>query len=136
MNFSQLFSPITFAQILTSIFLAILFLQSGFDKVLNWADNLSWLKGYFSKTFLKDTVTLLLAVVTIVEVLAGLASLFGAVQIVLKGQTDFALYGAQLSAVSVVMLFCGQRIAKDYAGASGMTTYFVICVIAIILFSK
>mgnify|MGYP000586416037 CR=1 FL=1 len=33
-------------------FLAITFLQSGYDKIADWNGNVSWLKGHFSQTFL------------------------------------------------------------------------------------
>jgi len=34
-------------------FLAITFIQSGYDKIFYWKDNVSWLKEHFSKTPLK-----------------------------------------------------------------------------------
>jgi len=32
-----------------------------------------------------------------------------------------------------VMLFFGQRIAKDYAGASGLVSYFIVAVVGLLL---
>jgi len=46
--------------ILILIFLAITFLQSGYDKLFYWKDNVDWLKGHFSKTPLKNQVPLAL----------------------------------------------------------------------------
>ena len=40
--------PALFAGLLV----AILFIQSGLDKVFDWKGNLEWLTGHFSKTFL------------------------------------------------------------------------------------
>ena len=37
-------------------FLAITFLQSGLDKILDWNGNVSWLKSHFSQTILKNNV--------------------------------------------------------------------------------
>ena len=37
------------ASFLILLFLAITFLQSGYDKLFYWNDNLGWLKGHFSK---------------------------------------------------------------------------------------
>jgi hypothetical protein len=37
-------------QIFSSAFLAILFLQSGIDKVIDHRSNLEWLKGHFAKS--------------------------------------------------------------------------------------
>jgi|GEM_PF-6869632 len=55
------------SKLFCSAFLAILFLQSGLDKVLDWKGNLSWLKGHFGKTFLKNAVPLLLGIITLTE---------------------------------------------------------------------
>jgi putative oxidoreductase len=121
-------TPKMLIAILSGLFFAILFLQSGLDKVINWEDNLAWLKGHFSKTFLASSVPILLLVVTIVEVAAGGFSLLGTIWVVLVDSKEllWLTIGVFLSALSLVMLFFGQRIAQDYAGAANLTTYFLI----------
>jgi hypothetical protein len=131
----NLLSPFTFAQAATSLFLAILFLQSGFDKVLNFADNLSWLQTHFAKTFLRRFVQLMLVTITLVELIAGALAAAGAGQIVLNGSKTLALYGGQVATVSVLLLFFGQRVAKDYAGAAALVPYFALCVAAVLMLS-
>ena len=42
---------------------------------------------------------------------------------------------AQLAALNIVMLFFGQRLAKDYAGAASLAPYFIVSVGAIVLMS-
>jgi hypothetical protein len=37
------------ASILLLVFLAISFVQSGYDKLFYWKDNLQWMKGHFAK---------------------------------------------------------------------------------------
>jgi len=123
-----LLQPIPFAQLMTSLFLAILFLQSGLDKVFNFADNLGWLTGHFSKTPFRSQVKMMLITITIAEVAAGVLALIGAGQIAMNGEKTFAIYGAQLATLDIVMLFFGQRIAKDYAGAASLVPYFILCV--------
>jgi diacylglycerol kinase len=44
-----------------------------------------------------------------------------------------AFYGAIVSAVSILALFFGQRMAKDYAGAAVLVPYFLLCLVAIYL---
>jgi putative oxidoreductase len=44
------------------------------------------------------------------------------------------LLGLQASAISLVCLFLGQRIAKDYAGAASLVSYFLLAVFAISIF--
>ena len=129
----NLLNPIPFAQIMTSLFLAILFLQSGLDKVFNFADNLGWLTGHFSKTPFRGQVKLMLITITIAEVAAGVLALMGAGQIAMNGEKTFAMYGAQLATLDIVMLFFGQRIAKDYAGAASLVPYLILCVGQVVL---
>jgi hypothetical protein len=64
-------------QIFVSVFLAILFLQSGIDKIADRQGNLEWLKGHFAKSLLAGMVPLLLGIITILEVLAGVLSGIG-----------------------------------------------------------
>jgi len=127
----NLLTATTSFQLLSLAFLAILFLQSGLDKVFNYKGNLEWLTGHFAKSPLKSTVGLLMPVITILEVAAGIFSAIGAVQILIGGSTQMGLIGAQLSAVSVLSLFFGQRLAKDYEGAGGLVGYFLVCLAAI-----
>ncbi len=120
-------------KILIPSFLAILFLQSGFDKVIDWKGNLGWLKGHFEKSPLKNMVPFMLGTITVFEIVAGLLSAVGAVNILLGNTTELALYGAELSALSIIMLFFGQRIAKDYAGAATLVGYFIVCILGILI---
>ena len=122
-------------QILVLAFLAILFLQSGLDKVFNYKGNLQWLTGHFAKSPLKGTVGLIMPVITILEVAAGACCAVGLVQLILDGSTGIGLIGAQLSALSVVALFFGQRLAQDYEGAATLTTYFLIACLGIYIMS-
>lgn len=124
----NLLDPIHFSQLITALFLAILFLQSGLDKVFNFGDNLGWLTGHFSKTPFRGQVKLMLITITIAEVAAGVLALLGAGQIAMNGEKTFAMYGAQLAALDIAMLFFGQRIAKDYAGAASLVPYFILCI--------
>ena len=79
-------------QILASAFLAILFLQSGIDKILDRRGNFEWLKGHFAKSPLAGIVPALLICITILEVAAGALSAVGCVLIILlKDSTDRVL---------------------------------------------
>ncbi len=127
-------SPEIFVRLALCALLAILFLQSGLDKVFQWKGNLDWLKGHFAKTFLKDTVPIMLGVVTVLEVLAGVCCAVGLVETLVWKTTTFALLGGELATATLIMLFFGQRIAQDYAGAAGLVPYFILSVLSIILF--
>jgi hypothetical protein len=120
-------------QILTAAFLAILFLQSGLDKLVDRKGNLEWLRGHFAKSPLRNVVPLLLGVITLLELLAGGASAAGVVGL-LFGRAEPALLGALLAALALTCLFFGQRVAKDYAGAAGLVPYFILTMFAVSLF--
>src|SRR2546421_3840229 len=100
-------------QILVAAFLAILFLQSGIDKIVDRRGNLDWLKGHFAKSPLAGFVPAMVTMITILEVLAGMLSAVGCLWILLRRDSTLALYGAVIAAVSIVALFFGQRMAKD-----------------------
>jgi diacylglycerol kinase len=123
-------------QIFLSAFLAILFLQSGIDKVVDRRGNFEWLKGHFAKSPLAKVVPALLICITILEVAAGALSGVGCLLIVLLKDSTIAFYGAILSAAAITALFFGQRIAKDYAGAAVLVPYFLLTLVAIYLLAQ
>ena len=120
-------------QILVSAFLAILFLQSGIDKIVDRRGNLEFLREHFAKSPLAGMVPMLVTLITILEVLAGILSVIGCILILLTHHSVIAFYGAVISAVSILALFFGQRMAKDYAGAAVLVPYFLLCLVAIYL---
>jgi hypothetical protein len=123
-------------QIVASAFLAILFLQSGIDKIVDRRGNFEWLMGHFAKSPLAGIVPALLICITILEVAAGALSAVGCVLVILLKDSTIAFYGAILSAVAITALFFGQRIAKDYAGAAVLVPYFLLTLIAIYLLAQ
>ena len=118
---------------LSSAFLAILFLQSGIDKVVDRRGNLDWLKGHFAKSPLAGMVPLMVTVITIMELAAGTLSAVGCLIILLRRDSTLAFYGAVVAGLSVLALFFGQRMAKDYPGAATLVPYFLLCLAAIYL---
>ena len=127
MDLSSFFEPAMFLKLACLAFLSILFLQSGLDKVLNYSGNVQWLKGHFSKSPLKASVRLMMPAITILEVSAGAVSAVGFAVLVLYGDPELGLHGAQIASISIVALFFGQRMAQDYEGASILTGYFLVC---------
>ncbi len=128
-------TTINLIQVLGTALLAVLFLQSGLDKIFDWKGNLSWLTDHFSKSIFKNIVGILLFVITLLEVSAGAFSLLGVFMILFKQSVGFALIGAVLSALSLLGLFTGQRIAKDYSGAGSLVNYFILTILMIYFLS-
>ena len=128
-------SPLSISQILIALFLAICFLQSGIDKIIDHKGNLNWLTSHFSKSPLKSLVPLLLTIITITELLGGFLCLVGIFDFLINDTKSLMLYGFIINAISLVALFFGQRIAKDYEGAAVLLGYFVLSIIGILSFS-
>lgn len=120
-------------QIFAAALLAILFLQSGIDKVVDRRGNLEWLKGHFAKSPLAGMVPLLVTIITILEIAAGGLSAVGCVLIMLTRDSTLAFYGAAFASISIIALFFGQRMAKDYAGAATLVPYFLLTLISLYL---
>ena len=120
-------------QLLVSVFLTILFLQSGIDKIVDRQGNLQWLSGHFAKSPLAGMVPLLFAILTIIEVSAGALSGIGFFMLLLAHNPTIAFYGAVVSAIAILCLFFGQRMAKEYAGAAILVPYFLLTLVAIYL---
>src|SRR5438552_14241942 len=89
-------------QIFVSAFLAILFLQSGIDKVVDRRGNLEFLRGHFAKSPLAGMVPSLVTVITILEIAAGALSAIGCMLIILTREPAIAFYGAVISAFSIL----------------------------------
>src|SRR5437763_17204345 len=129
------FHVVWLLQILCSAFLAILFLQSGIDKVVDRRGNLEWLTGHFAKSPLAGMVPAMVTAITILELAAGTLSAVGCVFVVFTRNSTLAFYGAVVAAIAIIALFFGQRIAKDYAGAATLVPYFLLTLVAVYLLS-
>lgn len=116
-----------------ALFVAVLFIQSGLDKVFDWKGNLEWLTGHFSKSFLAPFVTPMLATVTLMEIATGFLSAAGIIYFLATGSLSLIFYASIIGAASITALFFGQRIAKDYAGAAVLVPYFVLMIVAMYL---
>jgi len=123
-------------QLFAAAFLAILFLQSGIDKVVDRRGNVDWLKGHFAKSPLAGVVPALVTVITILELVAGVLSAIGCLAVIFLRDSTVAFYGAVISAVTIIALFFGQRMAKDYAGAAVLVPYFLLALVGIYLLAQ
>jgi hypothetical protein len=119
--------------LLAALFLAILFIQSGLDKVFDWKGNLEWLTGHFSKTFLSRYVWIMLAKLTVLELATGMLSGVGVIYFLITGSTIVIFWAGVLGALTVIGLFFGQRLAKDYPGAAVLVPYFILLLIVLLL---
>ena len=124
------------ARLVVCAFFGVLFLQAGLDKVTDWKGNLEWLTGHFANSPFGGKVPFLLGVVTLVELSAGLVSSFAVVMIAVGGPHEVGILGLALSLLALLMLFTGQRVAKDYAGAASLAVYLAVGLIGLALFNS
>ena len=115
--------------IITLLFFAITFIQSGYDKIMDWQGNIAWLKGHFATTPIKNMVPQSLALILMLEVIAGAFSVIGIIEIIVNEGHDFAFLAALLSCITLLFLLLGQRLAKDYDGARTIVIYFIPAVL-------
>lgn len=123
-------------EILLLLFLIVTFLQSGIDKVTDWKGNLSFIKEHFKNSPLKNMVSPLLAVILVLEIMAGALMFVGIFELATTGNKSVALIGCELAALSLIFLLVGQRLAKDYAGAMTLAVYFMIAIFGVFLLNS
>jgi uncharacterized membrane protein YphA (DoxX/SURF4 family) len=116
-----------------AVLVAILFIQSGLDKVFDWKGNIEWLTGHFKETFLSGMVPMMVATITVLELLTGFLSAVSVVYFLVTGSVVLIFWAAVLGTSSILALFFGQRIAKDYEGAAVLVPYFILLIIMIYL---
>ena len=126
---------INVASLLILIFLAVTFIQSGYDKIMDWTNNVEWLKGHFAKTFLGRYVPWALILILSLEVASGILCIVGAIELLVTCEYFYGYYGALFSCVSLILLLFGQRVAKDYDGARTIAIYFIPAVMAVYFLS-
>ena len=124
------------AEVLILFFLIVTFMQSGADKLVDWKGNVSFITGHFKNSPLKNSVPALLGIILVLELIAGVLMIVGAFQLYTSEAKEIALLGIELSAVTLIFLLIGQRLAKDYAGAMTLAVYFLIAVFGAFLLNS
>ncbi|KDN54082.1 hypothetical protein [Flavobacterium seoulense] len=119
------------ASILILVFFGITFLQSSYEKLFYWEDNVNWLKEHFAKTKLKNHVKLALINLVIMELISTILCFVGCIELMVSNGRVFGFYGAVFSAITLLMMLFGQRLARDYDGARTIVIYFIPAVIAV-----
>ena len=117
---------IDFTILSISFFFLVLFLQSSLDKAFNWKENLEWLKSHFSQTIFKSTVSTLLLTLMILEFTTGIIFGMNIIHYFFEIHQFVPFLSFFFSSCTLLCLFLGQRMAKDYEGAVSIAVYFGI----------
>ena len=112
-------------------FLAVVFLQSGFDKAFNYTREMGWVRQKFTRSPLHDYVNTMFMVLTIFEIASGFLSAAGAFMLLAGLGTTVAQAGAWTACLTMLMLVFGQRITRDYTGAATLVPYFIVTLLCL-----
>lgn len=119
------------ASILLLVFLAFTFLQSSYEKIFEWQENLLWLREHFEKTYLKNWVKLGLIILVLFELISGILCVVGVIELWINNGRTFGFYGAVFSCITLLIMLYGQRVAKDFDGARTIAIYYVPAIMAV-----
>jgi len=125
--------PLWFGRFAVTAFFAIAFLQSALDKVVDSKGNLEYLTGHFASSPLRGLVQPMFWALTILEAAAGVLCGLGALCLLVGLGAGVALWGLVVSIISLLCLFFGQRLAKDYGGAVVIASYYAVAILGLIL---
>ena len=128
------FNATEIVQILSSIFFAIVFFQSGADKVIDRKGNLKFFENHFKNTLFHKIHSQALTALMLSELIAASLCAYGCIYSIVYKNTGFIFYGLLFTNFILLSLLLGQRIAKDYVGAADITIYFILCIITIMSF--
>ena len=118
--------PLVLCQILIALMMTIAFLQSGVDKLIDREGNLVFFESHFANTPLKSVADVGLSILTILELMGGAMCAYGIYCAIVENSTVWIFNGLLLLSVTILILFLGQRIAKDYQGAADLVPYFIL----------
>ena len=124
------------AEVLILLFLIITFLISVIEKIIDWKGTVTFIKEHFKNSPLKNHVSFLLSILVLLEFIATVFMIIGVYEIYTSEIKDFALLGTVLSAIVLIFMLIGQRLAKDYPGAMSLGVYFLITVFGVFLLNN
>ena len=128
------FNNIEIAQILVSIFFSIVFFQSSFDKINDREENLIFFNQHFKRTIFQNYTSISLTFLALLEIFSAFLCVLGIFYKIFYFDSIFIYYGLLMSAIVLLSLLLGQRMAKDYVGAADIAIYFTLCIITILSF--
>lgn len=123
--------PLVLCQILIAIFILIVFIQSGLDKIFDRKGNLEYFQAHFKDSIFKKIYPSLLTIITLFELAGGGMLVYGIYFSFTERTTLWIFYGFVHLAITLIFLFLGQRIAKDYLGAADLVPYFILIILGI-----
>jgi uncharacterized membrane protein YphA (DoxX/SURF4 family) len=116
------------------LFHAIVYTQSGVDKILNWKGNFDFTKETLTNKFPVNIVKLALFSVLILEFTGGIFSSIGVFYAFNNPEfLLFSVIGLVLCSTALLILLFGQRISQNYIDAKTITIYFIVSIIGLVI---
>lgn len=127
--------PDLLLQSVSLLFVLTVLGQSGLDKALHFRGNLDYFRQQFKNTPFSPATGGLLAVITLMETGSAVLAAVGLFSLWTSGERMTGIFAMTLAASTFVCLIFGQRIARDYAGAAGITPYLAVAMLGLYAFS-
>ena len=103
---------------------AIVWLQSGISKLIDFKGELAYFKQQFKSTWgIKHMVKESLLLITVLEIASGLIQIAAIFSLWASQNLILSYWAGLASLFTLFTLITGQRMAKDYAGAQGIMVY-------------
>jgi len=113
---------------------AIVWLQSGISKLIDFKGELAYFKQQFKSTWgIKHMVKESLLLITVLEIASGLIQIAAIFSLWASQNLILSYWAGLASLFTLFTLITGQRIAKDYAGAQGIMVYISAAMIFLLI---
>lgn len=119
--------------ILAVLFLFITFLISVIEKFADLKGTFAYMIAIFEKTLFAAIAKLLIWTLICLEIVTLFFLTVGGYQLIFDQTKENAIFGSILATLTILSMLVGQRIAKDYVGATSLTVYFLASITAIYL---
>jgi putative oxidoreductase len=120
-------------QLLILFFLLVTFLISIIEKLSDWKGTIAYMSNSFKNTFIISFIKPLVVVLVFLEIFTVYFVSIGMYELYFYQEKETALLGSTFSCFSILYMLIGQRIAKDYPGATSLTVYFILSVFGVYL---
>lgn len=129
-------SFLVFARFAVVAFFAVVFLQSSLDKLLEPDGNLAYLRDQFKDSPVpEEALGPLFWILTGLELAAGALCGLGLITFSFWSGGFLARWGLRFAILALLSLMAGQRLAKDYAGAAVVASYFAVAMLGLVVFA-
>ncbi len=125
-----------FSRFAVLAFFAIVFLQSGLNKVVDSEGNMAYMQESFAQApTLQGMMSSMFWALTALELAAGVFCGLGLVTFSFVSGGFLARWGIRFATLALLALIFGQRMAKDYGGAAVVAAYFAVALIGNLVFA-